>query len=111
MVMRYSKKTAASRRKFSQAVLERDEQCRVIINGKRCTKRATDAHHTTGRISVIDDVPEAGLGTCREHHSLITDGILKVCASWLTQNQIDWIEKRKWPEWKGIIWDQEPKEL
>jgi len=106
MVMRYSKKTAASRKKFSQAVLERDQQCRVIIDGKRCNKRATDAHHTTGRISVIDDVPEAGLGTCRGHHNLISDGKLKVHASWLTPDQIAWIEKRKWPEWKGIIWNE-----
>ena len=105
MVMRYSKKTAASRKKFSQAVLERDQQCRVIIDGKRCNKRATDAHHTTGRISVIDDVPEAGLGTCREHHSLISDGLLKVKASWLTPDQIAWIEKRKWERWEKIEWD------
>ena len=101
----YKYKTVASRKKFSQAVLERDQQCRVIIDGKRCTKRSTDAHHLTGRVSKIDDVPEGGLGTCREHHREITDGKLKVQASWLTKDQIDWIVKRKWPEWKGIIWN------
>lgn len=102
---KYTSKTALSRRKFSQTVLERDQQCRVIIDGKRCKNRSVDAHHISGRVSFIDDVPEDGLGTCREHHRAITDGKLKVQASWLTQDQIDWIINRKWPEWKGIIWD------
>jgi len=105
MVMRYSKKTAASRKKFSQAVLERDEHCRVIIDGVRCKNKATEAHHIKGRESVIDDVPEDGLGTCWIHHPKITNGELKVHASWLTKDQIDWIEKRKWPGWEQIIWD------
>lgn len=101
----YTKKTAASRKYFNKAVLDRDQQCRVIIDGKRCQERAVDAHHTTGRISTIDDVPEAGLGTCRKHHSQISDGLLKVCASWLTPDQIAWIEQRKWPGWERINWD------
>lgn len=99
-------KTSTSRKKFSKAVLSRDEQCRAIIDETRCRNKATDPHHITGRISVIDDVPVAGIGMCRMHHSQVTDGIIKVQASWLTPDQIAWIEKRKWPGWGKIIWNQ-----
>lgn len=100
-----TKKTKDSRGRFRKAVLDRDIHCRAYVDGKICHQEPLDPHHITGRVSVIDDDPRNGLAVCRQHHSLITDGKLKVQASWLTQDQIAWIEKRKWVGWEQIEWD------
>ena len=101
----YRQKTATSRAKFSKEVMARDIHCRAYIGDLICHEGPLDPHHITGRTSVIDDNPRNGIALCRKHHSLVTDGKIKVQASWQTPDQIEWIEKRKYPGWEKVLWD------
>ena len=92
-----------SRAKFNHEVITRYMECR--IKGLNC-RRHLEPQHNVGRVSMVDDVKENGIALCREHHQKITDGHLKVHASWLTEGQIEWIEKRKWRMWEQVIWDR-----
>lgn len=103
MTSKQTRKMLKSRNKFNREVIGRDMKCRIA--GSDCSGHL-EPHHIVGRVSSIDDVPENGITLCTWHHQRITDGHLKVHASWLTADQIEFIEKRKWPMWDGIIWDR-----
>ena len=103
MISKQTRKMLKSRAKFNSEVIGRDMQCRAY--GSDCSGYL-QPHHIVGRVSSKDDVKENGITLCTEHHRRITDGHLKVHASWLTEDQIDWIVKRKWQNWGGIIWDR-----
>ncbi len=105
--MKYMRsKTRKSREKFSKTVIERDGQCCVYENGKRCqVTYPLFAHHIVPRRSVLDDVKEDGFTSCGKHHGLIEDKKLKIKASWLLKSQILFIINRKWKGWPGIEWD------
>ena len=92
-----------SRAKFNHEVIIRDMKC--MADDGYCSG-LLEPHHIVGRVSMIDDVKENGITFCSKHHRLVTDGHLKVRASWLTEDQIEWIEKRKWKLWNGITWDR-----
>lgn len=98
--------TRRSRTKFSKEVIERDGQCCVYENGKRCPiTNPLFAHHIIPRRSKLDDVKEDGLTCCEYHHGLIEEKKIKIKASWLLKSQILFIIKRKWRGWPGIEWD------
>lgn len=103
MTTRQTRKMLKSRSKFNREVIGRDMECR--IKGSDC-RGYLAPHHIVGRTSEIDDVKENGITLCSEHHRRITNGSLKVHASWLTEDQIEWIINRKWQNWEKIIWDR-----
>jgi hypothetical protein len=102
----YSRKTAKSRESFAKAIFARDIHCRAYLNNELCHRQPLDPHHICGRSSRIDDDPRNGIALCRMHHDQVTAGKLKVQASWLTQDQIVWIEKRKWKGYEKIEWER-----
>jgi len=111
--MKLSKQTRAmlkSRTEFKNAVLERDNYtCRNC--GWQGTYGSLDADHVCGRASKKDDVRAAGATVCSIYgrcnfHREKTDGLVKWKASQLHPETIEFIEKRKWKMWKGIIWDR-----
>ena len=100
-----TKKTRMSRAKFAREVLERDHYTSVI-SGKTIAETVIDPHHLTGRVSILDDVRAAGVSVTRAEHRAITDGKLKLKASQLPDECIEFIIMRKWEGWDGIIWDR-----
>ena len=110
--MRYmTYKTAKSRAEFKKAVLERDDFT-CLACGYYGDNRTLEADHITGRKSRLDDVRAAGATVCSyygrcDFHRLKTDGRVKWRASQLPDECIEFIEKRKWPLWEGVIWNRE----
>ena len=94
-----------SRAKFKETVLERDKYI-CLWCGQPGTYETLDADHVAGRTSKIDDVRAAGATIHRfPCHREKTDGA-KWKASQLPEEVIKFIEWRKWPLWKGVIWDR-----
>ena len=102
MTSKQTRRMLKSRAKFNREVIGRDMKCRMY--GPAC-RGHLEPHHIVGRVSEIDDVKENGITLCTFHHQRITDGV-KVHASWLTEDQIEFIEERKWPMWDQIIWNR-----
>ena len=106
--MKYS--TLKSRAAFKKAVLERDNYT-CLACGYHGNEKTLEPDHTTGRKSKLDDVRAAGATVCSfygrcDFHRKKTDGKIKWKASQLPDEVIEFIEKRKWPLWEGIIWDR-----
>jgi len=109
-ITKQSRKMLKSRAEFKREVLKRDNF--TCLNcGWQGTHNSLDADHVTGRVSKIDDCREAGATVCGQYgrcnfHREKTDGKAKWKASQLPGEVIKFIEWRKWPMWKEIIWDR-----
>jgi len=66
----------------------------------RCGRRADHAHHIVHRSMCGPSVVENGMPLCRAHHDAVHAYLVRVSPDWLTDTQIDWLDRGGHARWE-----------